>query len=47
MRAIIEGVGALFGMPVSDGKPRHFRVTVLVAIVVGFAVLAWVTFSIR
>jgi hypothetical protein len=32
MRALIEGIGALFGMPVSDGKSRCFRITVGIAI---------------
>lgn len=31
-RAIVEGVGALFGLPVSDGKSRRFRFLVLAVI---------------
>ena len=34
MRPVIEAIGALFGMPVSEGKSRPFRLTVLLVIVV-------------
>ena len=47
MRALIEGIGALFGMPVSDGKSRRFRITVRIAIVAGLVVMAWLAFPVR
>ena len=34
MRALVEGFGVLFGMtPVSEGKPRRYRLAVLVGFV--------------
>jgi hypothetical protein len=43
MRAVIEAFGAIIGAPVSEGKGRGFRLTVLLAMIAALLALAFLT----
>ncbi len=45
MRAIVEAIGAFFGMPVSEGKDRRFRVAVVFTMLAGVAALVWLALA--
>ena len=41
MRALIEGIGALFGMPVSEGKARGYRITIVLVMIGALMIAVW------
>lgn len=47
MRALIEGIGALFGMPVSERKDPRSWIMVRVGIATGCIVFILLAFAVR